>query len=133
MRRYLKLLLVGVCGSSLTLMNYACSPKSQKNDYASVSDEELNDLQKAELEALINEQIKKRDESGNIEELEGFTKTGKLDGGNENLLAVEDFRDLSQSDEQIFEFVPPDGVEAEFSEPVMISGASLELSNFLTG
>ena len=124
MPRHLKTLFAVLYACWLVL---ACSANSQKSEYASVSNQELTELQKAELEAFVNQKLEKRDENGNIQELEGFNKNSKLDTDS-SLLADESFRDLSQSEEQVFEFTPPDGIEAEFSEPVMVSGAALLLT-----
>ena len=111
------------------LLISACSPNTKDSNFAKVSEEEFNESQKAQLEALVQDQLEQRDESGNIKELQGFKKAEKLGNNDTNLLASEDFKELIQSEEQIFEFEPPEGLEAEFSEPVMVHGASLFLAN----
>ena len=129
MLRYLPTIPAMICLTCLNLINLACNPGEKRSvNNVNISQEELSELQKAELEALINQRLEQRDENGNIQDLEGFTKAAELDSDN-NLLTDESFRGLSQSEEQIFEFIPPEGVEAEFSEPVMINGAALFLTN----
>ena len=66
-------------------------------------------------------------ESGKLNELEGFTKSERIGEGSTELASL-DFREAVQNEESVFEFLPPEGVQAEFSEPVMVSGASLALA-----
>ena len=108
----------------------SCSPQKNQNDLAKTSSDQLTESQKAQLEALVNQQLEKRDAEGNIEELKGFKTSDNL-GKNTNLQEDQGFQELIENDEQVFEFVPPDGIEAEFSEPVMINGGSLFLANNL--
>ena len=112
----------------LSLLLFSCSPQSEKSEFAQVSDEQLNESQKAELQALINSELEKRNDDGTVADLKGFKTSDKL--GSEGHLANNDgFQELIQNDEQVFEFLPPDGVKAEFSEPVMVNGASLLLTS----
>ena len=115
----------------------ACSPGGKRPVHQTNS-ASINEAQKAELEHLIKEQLEKRDENGNVSELEGFSSSegiSSLESAKTTSLA--DLKAGSDSignnpikpEEEVFEFIPPEGIQAEFSEPVMIHGASLALLN----
>ncbi|MFK7826717.1 MAG: FG-GAP repeat protein [Oligoflexales bacterium] len=60
--------------------------------------------------------------------LEGYREAERLRGedGSSEPEVIEDF---FANDEKLFEFEPPEGADAEFSEPIMVSGAALFLNN----
>ena len=124
-----RLMITNVSMITALLLVSACSPNTKNDNFSKISEEEFNESQKAELESLVQQQLEQRDENGNLQDLQGFTKAEKLGTDDANMLANDDFKELIQSDEQIFEFQPPEGIDAEFSEPVMVVGASLLLAN----
>lgn len=81
-------------------------------------------------EQLVDEQIDSeivtRDANGDVESVKGLEYSSEIEN-NKNLRDREDLSDLFKSEKNVFEFAPPDGFEAEFSKPVMVSGASLAL------
>ena len=110
----------------LLLAILACNAETQKT-FSKASDQELSEDEKAQLESIVAEQLEKRDENGTVNDIQGLDKNEKFSSLSEQLDS-NDFRELAQRDEQVFEFEPPEGIQAEFSEPVMISGASLALT-----
>ena len=72
--------------------------------------------------------IAKYDDAGNVVELEGFKKSEKLDDDS-NLGDIEGFAEIYENEENVFDFSSPEGFEAEFSKPVIVTGSSLLLSN----
>ena len=97
----------------------------------------ISAAQKAELEQLIQEQLESRDENGNISDLQGFETTEGINGLEPKNTSLAELKagtaDTSnnpiQPDKEVFDFTPPEGIEAEFSEPVMVIGSSLFLAN----
>ena len=117
----------------LAISVLACRSRGKRTQTNNAS---ITAAQKAELEQLIQEQLEKRDENGNVSELEGFnTSEGitALEPSNTTLAELKagtgDTRnDPIQPEKPVFDFDPPEGIEAEFSEPVMVIGSSLSLA-----
>ena len=110
----------------IAILGLACQPEA-KEGLNKTSLAELSEADKAQLEPIISEKLEKRDESGKVTEIEGLKKSDKLSDDPAQLASL-DFREAVQNEESVFDFVPPEGLQAEFSEPVMVSGASLALS-----
>ena len=94
----------------------------------SVSEEQIAHLeQKDALEEIVQEDLVAKDANGKVTDLQGFKQATALDGnGNPS---DQDLREMYANEEKVFGFTPPEGVEAEFSAPAMVTGASLLLTD----
>ena len=108
----------------------SCSPMDTANrKFANVNytSEEVAHLQKKELESIVQDDLVTKDAEGNVTDLEGFEKATALD--TEGKASDQDLREMYANEEKVFEFNPPEGVEAEFSPPSMVTGALLSLTD----
>lgn len=80
------------------------------------------------LEKVTVDQLSEHDEAGNVASLEGFSESDKIQE-NTNLAENENLREMFIEDTSLFSFKAPEGHEAEFSEPIMITGSQLRLTN----
>ena len=127
---HVKYVLIGILSISIL----ACSPRRETTQTQNAS---ISEQQKAELEQLIKEQLERRDENGNVSELEGFSTSEGISGLESSNTSLAELKagtaDTSnnpiQPEQEVFDFIPPEGVEAEFSEPIMVIGSSLALAN----
>lgn len=85
-----------------------------------------NDEGDQALHESIQSQLVVRNANGEVEAVEGFNYSSEIES-NKDLKDNENIRDLYQSEENVFDFEPPDGYDSEISEPKMITGAYLSL------
>lgn len=108
---------------ALVWMQLACS-NLDRNQFTSAAISSADQTNKDELNQTLESEIITRDENGNVLAIEGLVYSDNIQeyrqaqdsegGGDEKL------RDIHDSDEKVFEFEPPEGATAEFSEPVMM-------------
>lgn len=109
---------------AITLASLACDLDSSK-DFTSSDSAEAGQL--AQLEQTVQEDLVTTDENGNVTDLKGFEPSPKLN--DEEGATDQELREMYQNDEDIFEFTPPEGIQAEFSPPNMITGSALLLTD----
>ena len=105
-----------LCFLTIFVVIYSCGKETTEVRYP-----QANEIKELEKENAIQDQ-------SDLSSLEGYREAERLRGedGTSESEVIEDFY---ANDEKLFEFDPPEGTEAEFSEPIMISGASLFLNN----
>ena len=111
-------------------MVVSCGPmeivENNQANINSLSESEIDQVNKRnQLQKMIDEDLKTTDSQGNLTSLKGFSKSSNLDESSSD----QQLREMYASDDQVFEFIPPEGVTAEFSEPVMVTSANLALTN----
>ncbi|MFK7827315.1 MAG: hypothetical protein AB8G05_24440 [Oligoflexales bacterium] len=105
---------------------FSCNNPNRTN-FSRVDVENISSSKKNELNQSIESDIVARDENGEVLEIKGLEYSEILDEG-DKLKDSEKIRELIDNEEKVFEFEQPEGVDAEFSEPIMVSGSFLALS-----
>ena len=108
---------------------FACSAAERDAlSNSAVSEEKLGEIEtKEQLESIITAEYIKTNASGEVTEIKGLTPADSIKEGSG--VSQQDLRESYANEEKVFEFIPPEGVSTEFSEPTMITGASLLLAN----
>lgn len=88
----------------------------------------VSEVEEPDLQNQIESEIITRDENGKVENVDGLDFSAEIKNS-KDLSNDEKIKDLYNSEQSAFDFTPPEGFDAEFSEPVMISGGSLFLDN----
>ena len=81
------------------------------------------------VELAANDYQGTTDEQGNIIELPGFTKDPNAPAGDDGSGTISRDHILANENEVLFHYESPDGGESEVSEPVMVTGSFLALTN----
>ena len=120
----------------ILFLSFNCSPADNKTnspktvtlagieENSSQKNEDLEQSEESKQLATLLEGLTTKDDSGNIEKLEGFEASPLL---GEN--TVDSNKELYFSESKVFEFNEPDGIRAEFSNPIMVTGSTLRLAN----
>ena len=108
----------------------ACN-NPNRTTFSKVDAQSLSSSRKSELNQSIESDIITRNESGEVTEIKGLEYSETINEG-ENLKDSEKIRDLFGSEEKLLEFEEPVGVDADFSEPIMVSGSFLALNGKLS-
>ena len=120
----------GLLGS-LTALLVACSFQAEdttsNRSHAQLGQESLSE--DLVLDQLLNDELTRKGESGEIAQLDGFTKSEKLESKSDFSESNEANDSLYTSEEKVFEFEAPEDFESGFSRPIMVSGAFLSLTS----